>query len=127
MERVCTVKITTLGPSELTRQKSRILFDGSRIYIFGDGPTWTHASTYHVYDEELIGEDQGEEQKEEEEGEPEQEQEDQWNGQSKIKSRGHGKGKASANGNGKAKAQCNHIGAMSKSKGLGQTFGQGQG
>ena len=47
--------------------------------MFGDGSTWTtHAFTYHVDDEDMIGEDQEDDQKseeEEEEGEVAQEQE----------------------------------------------------
>jgi hypothetical protein len=57
--RDCAVKIITHGSSELISQNYCILLDCSRMYIFGDGPTWTiNFFTYHVDDEGLVSEDQ---------------------------------------------------------------------
>ena len=71
--RDCAVKIT-LGSSVLTSQTYCTLLDGARVYIFGDGSTWTtHDFTYHADDEEMTIGQYEEDYKEEDNGEEKEE------------------------------------------------------
>jgi len=53
--------------SELTSQNACTLLDGSMVYIFGDGSTWTtHDFTYHVDDEDMSSGEYEEDEQEDE-------------------------------------------------------------
>ncbi|MFM7984537.1 MAG: hypothetical protein ACKPKO_34945, partial [Candidatus Fonsibacter sp.] len=60
--RDCAVQIPKLGSSELTSESLCTLFNGCRVYIFGDESTWTtHDFKCNGDNEDMSSGDDGEE------------------------------------------------------------------
>ncbi|MFM7980246.1 MAG: hypothetical protein ACKPKO_13105, partial [Candidatus Fonsibacter sp.] len=89
--RVRAVQIPMRGSSELTSINFCTLFDGCRVYVFGDGSTWpTHDFKGNGDNEDMSSgeyEEDGKDEEDYEEHMPEKEQE---------KGRGKGQGKTHA-------------------------------